>query len=264
MFRVAKHLMKAIKGDNVEVSETNGVRSLHLGSETIQSAMRVRDPLALELTYSRAIMCFLLFNPQVKNVLSIGLGGGSITKYIHAYCPHIISTVVELNPKVIQVARSQFYVPENDARLEVIEGDGLDYLAEHPSTAEVLIIDAFDGNGIMPEFSSQSFFDLCAQAMLENGIFAINLWGSDKNFDIYLQRIQQTFEHRVLVLRTANPGNTVVFGFNRLPAHITLSSLHELATEFEVQHQIEFSHFVGRLIEANPTTNNRFIFTEVK
>ena len=124
MFRVAKHLMKVVKGDTVDVSETNGVRSLHLGSNTIQSAMKIRDPNALELTYTRGMMCFLLFNPQVKNVLSIGLGGGSIAKYIHTYCPELATTVVEINPKVIQVARSQFYVPENDERLEVIEGDG--------------------------------------------------------------------------------------------------------------------------------------------
>ena len=48
MFRVAKHLMKAVIGDSVDVSETDGVRALHLGSATIQSAMRIREPFALE------------------------------------------------------------------------------------------------------------------------------------------------------------------------------------------------------------------------
>lgn len=261
MLRMARHLIRKLQDESVEVSETNGVRSLHLGTETVQSAMRVRDPFALELTYSRAMMCFLLFNPQVRRVLSIGLGGGSIPKYIHTNCQDIVSTVVEFNPRVIKVARNQFYVPENDERLEVIEADGLDYLAEHPESTEVLLIDAFDGNGIMPEFSSQSFFDLCARTITENGIFAVNLWGSDKNFDIYLQRIEQSFEQRVLVLRTANPGNTVVFGFNKLPAQLTLSGLRERATALEMQHRIEFGQFVGRLIEGNAVTNNRFIFT---
>ncbi|MGZ8258773.1 MAG: polyamine aminopropyltransferase, partial [Methylotenera sp.] len=121
MFRMAKHLMRTLTTDTVDVSESDGVRSLHLGSITIQSAMRIRDPFALELTYTRGMMCFLLFNPQVKHVLAIGLGGGSIAKYIHAYCPDIVSKVIELNPKIIQIARSQFYVPENDERLEVIE-----------------------------------------------------------------------------------------------------------------------------------------------
>ncbi|MGB4812704.1 MAG: polyamine aminopropyltransferase [Methylophilaceae bacterium] len=264
MFRFAKHLMKVMKSDAIDVSEVDGVRSLHLGSETIQSAMRVRNPNALELTYTRGMMCFLLFNTQVKNVLSIGLGGGSIAKYTHAYCPEIISTVIELNPKVIQVARSQFYLPENDDRLTVIEGDGLQYLTEHPESEEVLLIDAFDSHGIPSDFCSQDFFDLCASCLTLNGIFAINLWGSDKNFDIYLQRIEQSFKQKVLVLRTANPGNTVVFGFNKTPSNLTLTSLRERANTLEITHKIEFNHFVGRLIDDNPTQQNKLIFKNEK
>lgn len=260
MFRVAKHLMKIVRGDSVDVSEADGVRSLHLGSETIQSAMRIRTPNALELTYTRGMMCFLLFNSTVKQVLSIGLGGGSLAKYMHAYCPDIVSTVVEINPKIIQVACSQFYLPVNDERLEVIEADGLVYLAEHPESAEVLLLDAFDSNGIPPDFCSQDFFDGCARALKMNGIFAINLWGSDKNFDIYLQRIEQSFRQKVLILRTGNPGNTVVFGFNKIPSNMTLTSLRERAKTLEAEHKIEFNHFIARIIEDNPVQQNKLIF----
>lgn len=260
MFRVAKHLMKIVRGDSVDVSETDGVRSLHLGSETIQSAMRIRTPNALELTYTRGMMCFLLFNSTVKQVLSIGLGGGSLAKYMHAYCPDIVSTVVEINPKIIQVARSQFYLCDNDERLEVIEGDGLVYLAEHPESADVLLLDAFDSNGIPPDFCSLEFFDRCARALTMNGIFAINLWGSDKNFGVYLQRIEQSFKKRVLLLPTGNPGNIVVFGFNKTPSNMTITGLRERAKNLEDVHNIEFNHFVARLIEVNPVQQNKVLF----
>ncbi|MEI8362186.1 MAG: polyamine aminopropyltransferase [Betaproteobacteria bacterium] len=255
MFRMAKHLMRSLTNtsdDAVDVSESDGVRSLHLGSVTIQSAMRISDPFALELTYTRGIMCFLLFNHQIKNMLSIGLGGGSITKYVHAYCPEIVSTVIELNPKIIQVARSQFYVPENDERLEVIEGDGLVYLAEHEDQAEVLLIDAFDSNGIPPNFCSQNFFDQCANTLVSDGIFVINLWGSDKKFDVYLQRIEQTFNGKVLTLPTGRPGNIAVFGFKRKSANLRMTSLRERAKTLEKTHKIEFFEFVDKLEELNP------------
>jgi spermidine synthase len=262
MFRVAKHLMRglanSLSGDDaVEVSELNGVRALHLGSATIQSAMRISDPFALELTYTRGIMCFLLFNTQVKSVLGIGLGGGSLAKYIHAYCPDIVSSVIELNPKIIQLARSQFYLPENDARLQVIEGDGLLYLAEHENAADLLLIDAFDSNGIPPDFCSQDFFDQCATTLTHNGMLAINLWGSDKNFDIYLQRIEQSFNGRVLSLPTGKPGNIAVFGFKREPTDLRLASLRERAKLLENTHKIEFLQFVEKLAEHNSSTNNR-------
>lgn len=267
MFRIAKHLMKAVLGeDSVDVSESDGVRSLHLGSVTVQSAMRIRDPFALELAYTRGMMCFLLFNPNVKHVLAIGLGGGSLAKYMHAYCPDIVSKVIELNPKIIQVARSQFYVPENDARLEVVEGDGLLYLAEislaeNSDVADVLIIDAFDSNGIPPDFCSQDFFDQCANALKYDGILAINLWGSDKKFDIYLQRIEQSFDGMVLTLPTGKPGNIAVFGFKHEPADLRLVSLRERAKALEQTHKIEFLQFVEKLAEHNPSSSNRLFMT---
>ena len=264
MFRVAKHLMKAIVGDSVDVSEVDGVRALHLGSVTIQSAMRIRDPFALELAYTRGMMCFMLFNANIKNVLAIGLGGGSLPKYIHAYCPEMTTKVIEINPKIIQVARSQFYVPENDGQLEIIEGDGLQYLAEHASDADVLLIDAFDSNGIPPDFCSQDFFDQCANTLKSDGILAINLWGSDKNFDIYLHRIEQSFAGKALMLPTGKPGNIAVFGFNREPADLRIASLRERAKMLEKTHKIEFLQFVEKLAEHNQSSNNRIFMSSDK
>ena len=266
MLRRAKHLLRSLASssaldESVDVSESDGVRALHLGSITIQSAMRIRDPLALELTYTRGMMCFLLFNPHIKQVLAIGLGGGSLAKYIHAYCPAIVSKVIEINPKIIQVARSQFYVPENDERLEVVEGDGLQYLAENTDVADVLLIDAFDGNGIPPDFCSQDFFDHCASTLNNDGILAINLWGSDKKFDIYLQRIEQSFAGKVLILPTGKPGNIAVFGFKREPNDLRLASLRERAKGLEQHHKIEFLQFVEKLAEHNASTSNRLFMT---
>ena len=53
---------------------------LHVGGEAIQSAMRMDDPFALELDYTRCMMAFLLFHPQPRRALMIGLGGGSIAR----------------------------------------------------------------------------------------------------------------------------------------------------------------------------------------
>jgi spermidine synthase len=264
MFRVAKHLMRNFTHANaadeaVYVSEADGVRSLHLGSVTIQSAMRIRDPFALELTYTRGIMCFLLFKSSVKDMLTIGLGGGSVAKYTYKNCPEITSTIVEINSKVIQMARNQFALPENDDRFEVIEGDGLQYLTEHVNSTDVLLIDAFDSNGIPPDFCSQDFFDQCSATLKSDGIFVINLWGSDKNFDIYLQRIEQSFEQKVLIMRTGKPGNIVVFGFNKAPSNLNIAHLQERAKALETKHQVEFSDFIDRLCNDNQVYQKRLM-----
>lgn len=262
MLRVAKHLLRGLTNisaadDAVDVSEINGVRALHLGSATVQSAMRIRDPFALELSYTRAIMCFLLFHPNARQMLTIGLGGGSVAKYVYANCPDIVSKVLEINTKVIQVARNQFHVPDDTDRLEVIVADGLQYLAEHTNITDVLLIDAFDRNGIPPGFCSQDFFDQCEGILRYDGVFVINLWGSDKNFDVYLYRIEQSFNGNVLMLPTGKPGNIAVFGFKREPADLRISHLRERAKTLEKTHSIEFLQFIEKLVEHNHSSSNR-------
>jgi spermidine synthase len=246
--------------DSVDVSEIDGVRSLYLGSETVQSAMRVKAPYELELAYSRGMIMFLLFMKQPKDVLMIGLGGGSVAKYIHHFLPEMQTRVVEINPRIIQVARSFFYLPDDDDRLEVIEGDGVVYLQENRSVADVLLLDIFDSQGVPPQIYNQGFFDTCEASLRLDGMMAVNLWGSDKNFDIYLQRIEQSFHDHVLVLRTGRPGNIVVFGFKRPPRDLRWSTLRVRAKALQENHKIEFLEFVEKLKDENLSTSNRLLF----
>ena len=262
MLSFNRKIHKSVTDDSiVEVTETNGIRSLHLGTVTIQSSMKVKAPTELQLAYSRGMMGFLLFSDKVKNVLSIGLGGGSVPKYIHQFCPEISQTVVEINPQIISIALSHFYVPANDEKFNVIAGDGIAYLTNNRGSSDVLMIDAFDAHGIPPNFCSQEFFDSCELSLTKNGIFVINLWGSDKNFDIYLQRIEQSFDAKgkssVLMLPTGKPGNIVVFGFKNAP-NIKIASLRERAKALEISHKIEFLSFLEKLCEHNPNNHQQF------
>ena len=259
--RISRAVHKGMTGEeSVDVSEMDGVRSLYLGSETVQSAMRVKAPYELELAYSRGMMMFLLFMKQPKDLLMIGLGGGSIPKYIHHFLPEMQTRVVEINPRIIQVARSHFYLPDDDDRLEVIEGDGVGYLQENSGAADVLLLDIFDSQGVPPEMYNQAFFDTCEASLRLDGMMAVNLWGSDKNFDIYLQRIEQSFHGRVLVLRTGRPGNIVVFGFKRPPRDLRWSTLRVRAKALQEHHKIEFLDFGEKLKDENLSTTNRLLF----
>ena len=240
--RISRAVHKGMTGEeSVDVSEMDGVRSLYLGSETVQSAMRVKAPYELELAYSRGMMMFLLFMKQPKDLLMIGLGGGSIPKYIHHFLPEMQTRVVEINPRIIQ-------------------GDGVVYLQENNGTADVLLLDIFDSQGVPPEIYNQAFFDTCEASLILDGMMAVNLWGSDKNFDIYLQRIEQSFHDRVLVLRTGRPGNIVVFGFKRPPRDLRWSTLRVRAKALQEHHKIEFLEFVEKLKDENLSTTNRLLF----
>ena len=260
MLSFNRKIHKSVSEDSiVEVTETNGIRSLHLGSVTIQSSMKVKLPFELVLAYTRGMMGFLLFSEAIRNVLTIGLGGGSVPKYIVQFCPGMSQIIVEINPQIINIARSHFAVPDNDMRLNIMEGDGLVYLAENPQSADCLMIDAFDAHGIPPDFCSQDFFDACEKTLTPQGIFVINLWGSDKNFDSYLQRIERSFNNKTLMLPTGKPGNIVVFGFKLTP-DLNIASLRIRARMLESRLKIEFLSFLDKLCEHNSNNNKQFFW----
>jgi len=131
------------RGAEVEVREKDGVRTLHLGSETIQSAMRLDAPNALELAYTRAMMAFLLFASKPQRILMIGLGGGSVSKFMYHRLPQVRQTVIEVSSEVITVARKFFFLPPDDGRLSVELGEGAQYVGRCTSPVDVMLVDVF-------------------------------------------------------------------------------------------------------------------------
>lgn len=238
-------------GDVVDVSERDGVRYLHLGSDTVQSAMRVSAPNELELAYTRAMMGFLLFLPDPKKILMIGLGGGSLAKFVYHKLPCASTRVVEINPRVVAAARSHFYLPEPDERFRLVIGDGAEYVKAHPASADVLMVDGYDSNCQVEALASQSFYDDCASALKEDGVLVVNLWGSDRLFDVYLKRIEASFDGLVLCMTTSRHSNIIVFGFKRSPGSPRWQELKERGKRLESEYGLEFPKFVEALRDLN-------------
>lgn len=261
MFGWGKKLHRSVsEAGQVEIGEIDGVRSMYIDTNTIQSSMRVKAPFELVLAYSRGMMAFLLFLEDARESLMIGLGGGSIPKFIWKNCPEIKQTVVEINPKIIHIARTHFFVPENDERLNILEDDGLAYLKEHPNSTQILLLDAYDGKGIPPDFCSQDFFDDCANVLKNEGVFAINLWGSDKNFGLYFQRIANSFDGKVLKLPTGRPGNIIVFGFKTTQKSFSVNTLTKRATMLDRTLNIQLKTFLEVLLSFNEHRQQQLFF----
>ncbi|WP_324779167.1 polyamine aminopropyltransferase [Thiobacillus sedimenti] len=199
--------------EGLEVTEERGVRTLHLGSRAIQSAMRVSRPWDLELAYTRAMMGFLMFKPAPAEVLMIGLGGGSLAKFIRRQRPQTHITAVEIDPRVIAVARSQFELPGNDATLDVIEGDGALYVRQHPASADVILLDGFDAGNQVEALATQTFYSACRRVLKPGGVLVVNLWGRDSSFAEYLARLARAFDGEVGWISVQNKTNVILFAF---------------------------------------------------
>ena len=238
-----------MKRPALTVSESRGVRELHVGGEAIQSAMRMDDPFALELDYTRCMMAFLLFHPQPRRALMIGLGGGSLAKFFHRRIAGLRTRVLELDERVIATARALFHLPPNDARLRVEHGDGLDALA--PECCDLLVVDGFEDELTPAALVSQAFFDAAWCALDDFGVLVMNFMDDDKQFDRNLKRIENAFAGAVLCLPALRDPNIIVIGLKGAPPSVEWQELRERADRLEARYGLPFPRYVGRLGKMN-------------
>jgi spermidine synthase len=235
----------------VYVTERSGVRSLHIGSDTIQSSMRVARPNDLELAYTRSMMGFLLFMPDARRVLLVGLGGGSLAKFIYHRMPETAIEVIEVNPDVVSIARRYFHLPAAGDRLEIRVCDGGQFIARPGDAYDAILVDGYDGDSLVEELSSRAFFAACLKRLAPGGVTAVNLWGSDRRFDEYLGRIEAEFPAGTLCLPAEKPGNIIAFGFRDPPGELRWAALGERAQALEARYGLEFGRFVAALRRMN-------------
>ncbi len=243
----------------VEISELDGIRSLHLGSETIQSSMNLEDPTDLVLSYSRAMMGFLLFNDSPQHILQIGLGGGSLARYIDFYLRDTKSVAIDINPQVIAVARAFFELPEEGDRFEIVEADGAEYVRIFNGSTDAILVDGFDGLQIVDALTTEEFFEDCRRALSPDGVFVTNWWSGDKRYHQFLERLCNVFEGRVLELPSASHGNVAVLAFRETPETIAWDELEKIALEREDRFGLEFVDFIERLRLTNQSSGGKLL-----
>ena len=202
----------------ITLSEHDGVRYLHFGTEWVQGAMRVRKPDWIELEYAQQMMAWMLFLEQPRRIAQLGLGTGALTKFCYREYPDAQVTAVELNPNVIDVCHSMFHLPADDDRLQVLQMDAELFVGDlaNRRSLDVLQIDLYDATARGPVLDSPEFYQACARCLTDDGIATINLFGDHPSFKKNMPAICSGFDH-VLTLPEVHEGNVVAIAFKSEP-----------------------------------------------
>lgn len=233
----------------IDVSEDAGVRYLHFGSEWVQGAMRIRRPFALELAYTREMMAGLLLReaPWPKSALLIGLGAGSLAKFIWRHLPQTKITVIEINPQVPLVARQFFRLPEEDERLRIHIGDGVEFVATRKHRYDLILVDGFDHNARAGALDTAPFYVNCRARLTAQGIFAANLFGRSRGYKASLSRIHESFDSRCLAFPSLDSGNAIALAVDGDPIAISLQDLRRRAVEVKAETGLDLAPTLTRL-----------------
>lgn len=165
------HLVQVIDEPGVRILSFNGTR---------ETKMSLHNPLQGHFEYTEYFHTPWVWNQDIRRVLMLGLGGGSIQRAYQHYYTNVMVDTVEIDPVVIKVAKEYFKVQESP-KLKIHNQDGRMFLNRTSEAYDVIILDAYTksryGSSIPPHLTTKEFFTLAASRLTTNGVLAYNVIG---------------------------------------------------------------------------------------
>lgn len=228
------------------ILETGTERCLHFTPSAVQSRMRLKDPTALVNDYTRKMMSFLLFRPEPRHLVMVGLGGGSIPKFCHRHFPGLEITAIEIDADVIAL-RDEFCIPADDERFRIVHADGAKYISRLPTPADVILVDAFDPQGVAPGLAKADFYGRAAANLTDGGLLVINLSGREDRFAPHIERVRDAFEGNALRVPVPADDNQLLIAFKG-PVPLSMASdLKARAVTLKAQLGLDFPTYLRQI-----------------
>jgi spermidine synthase len=232
----------------IEVIENRSERSLYFGSAAKQSSYLLSDPHYLHLSYTRAMLASLIFQPRPKKILLVGLGGGSLVKFLLNHLSQCEVDVVELRSAVVETARDFFQLPD-DLRLTIHVDDIRHHLqhtiSSHHNHYDLILVDAFVTDGISDSVTDNPFFNAVYRLLKPKGVLSMNLWHDEQfSFEATIATIDATFGNSAMKLPLDDKENVIALIRKGLQLQPFERDLLQLAKELQSATQIEHPKFL--------------------
>ena len=115
----------------------------------------------------------LYLDPPPKRELIIGLGGGIIANQMYYFHPEIGLDGVEIDPKVIKIARDYFALTDT---VRVFNQDGRIFMSLGEKKYDIVIIDAYTQQVYIPfHLTTMEFFSQVKKGLSAEGVLAMNV-----------------------------------------------------------------------------------------
>lgn len=86
-----------------------------------------------------------------KKILMLGLGGGSVVKWLAKKYQDASITAVEIDPVMIKIAKEHFHV-DKVKNLKIITADAVDYIKTTKDHFDLILLDCYQGYQTPPSF----------------------------------------------------------------------------------------------------------------
>jgi spermidine synthase len=233
--------------DKPFIVDCGPLRFLHFAVDNVQSVMRHDEPDELCLAYTRKMMTLLLFAPDPRRVLLLGLGGGSLAKFCYRHLPLADITVLEIDPNVIAL-REEFCIPPDDKRFRIVQADAVSYIARMSPRMDAILVDACDRNGLAPAMAAPDLYARLRRRLAIHGVLSINICGEPDEVEDHLARIRGVFGERIICLPAREDGNTIVLAFRNGPLVWDGMQLDRHARQLGTHFGLDFPRYARHMI----------------
>lgn len=141
----------------------------------VESAIHTEPPYPSLADYTHYFHLAFLVRPDLERSLFIGAGGGIGPRTFHAHSPGALIDVVDIDPKVLELAQSHFFLADAPTT-RLFAADGRMFLRGSQEAYDCIVLDAFSIGGRIPfHLTTGDFFRLCRQRLAPEGVFIMNI-----------------------------------------------------------------------------------------
>jgi len=127
-------------------------------------------------SYVRMSMAALLFQPEPRTILVVGLGGGTLPTAFRELFPEAIIDIVEIDPAVVKVAEDYFDFTA-DEQMQVYPRDARVWTKRALGKArryDLIVLDAFNGEYIPEHLMTQEYLQETRELLAPAGTLIAN------------------------------------------------------------------------------------------
>jgi spermidine synthase len=235
-----------IFGDKDTVTMTFG----HNKRYYTESSMKLSDPGALTVEYTRLMTLGIAYPPKLERILEIGLGGGRTVSYLKAALPDTAILAVEIDKDVVDLAKKYFRFAES-ASLRSVVSDGRSFLMRDNDRWDVILIDAYRGPFVPFHLLTKEFYTLVKSRLAPGGVVVQNIEPSTMLFDSATATLASVFRSVDLY---DGGGNVVAVGYDApsLPQAELLGRAAKVQAKYNLRYDLR-TLAEGRRVLQRPT-----------
>ncbi len=179
--------------------------------EEVQSRLDPLSPLDLPSPYTQAMLLSLVWCPQPRRILCIGLGGGRLQMVLHHVFESAQLDTVELDPLVVDVATRFFgFCPDERQRTVIADGRAHIRTLAAGTTYDLIMLDAYQVEGVAPHLLTCDFYSECHDLLGPHGLVVSNLHASTSVYDAARRTFAAAFRYTTAC--SVPSGNIIVVG----------------------------------------------------